>query len=71
MADEDDAARGARRFQIVFQGDGRYHWRLFNPQGTPQARSMDSYATEDEAVAAAEEARRLISGAPITRSANV
>jgi hypothetical protein len=54
-------------FKVVRQGDGRFHWELINPHGTPAARSMASFATEDEAVADAERARRLISSAPIDR----
>ena len=65
---DDAAAAGVAHFQIVAQGDGRFHWQLVNPHGTPAARSMDSYATEDEAVAAAELAQRLIGKAPIRRS---
>jgi hypothetical protein len=65
---DDAAAAGVAHFQIVRQSDGRYHWQLINPHGTPTARSMDSYATEDEAVASAEQAERLISRAPIQRS---
>jgi uncharacterized protein YegP (UPF0339 family) len=64
----DDAGAGVAHFQIVQQSDGRYHWRLINPHGTPAARSMQSYATEDEAFAAASHAQRLISKAPIKRS---
>jgi hypothetical protein len=41
---------------------------LINPHGTPAARSMETFATEDEAVADAEHAQRLISRAPIERS---
>ena len=65
---DDAAAAGVAHFQIVSQNDGRYHWQLINPHGTPAARSADSYATEDEAFAAAELAQRLISHAPIRRS---
>ena len=61
----DEEARGVAGFQVVGQFDGRYHWELVNPHGTPAARSSDSYATEDEAVAAAEQARRLIGQATI------
>jgi len=63
----DEEARGVAHFQVVRQSDGRYHWQLVNPHGTPAARSTDTYATEDEAVAAVEQARRLIGEAPITR----
>ena len=55
-------------FKIVRQSDGRFHWELINPHGTPAARSMENFATEDEAVANAEYAQRLISQAPIERS---
>jgi len=64
----DDAGAGLAHFQIVRQGDGRYHWQLLNPHGTPAARSMESYGTEDEAFAAARHAQQLISNAPIKRS---
>ena len=63
----DEEARGVAHFQVVEQLDGRYHWQLFNPYGTPAVRSSESYATEDEAVAAVEQARRLIGQAPINR----
>ena len=64
----DDEARGVARFRVVEQSDGRYHWQLVNPHGTPTARSTESYATEAEAVAAAQLARRLIAKAPIKPS---
>jgi hypothetical protein len=38
-------------FKVVPESDGRFHWELINPHGTPAARSMESFATEDEAVA--------------------
>jgi uncharacterized protein YegP (UPF0339 family) len=63
----DEEVRGVAHFQVVEQPDGRYHWQLINPHGTPAARSSESYATEDEAVAAVEQARRLIGQAPINR----
>jgi hypothetical protein len=63
----DEEARGLARFRVVEQHDGRYHWQLVNRLGTPAARSSDTYATEDEAVAAVEQARRLIAHAPIER----
>jgi hypothetical protein len=47
-----------------------YHWQLVNPHGTPAALSSESYATEDEAVAAVEQARRLVGQAPIKRPAH-
>jgi hypothetical protein len=62
-----EKAMGVAHFQVVEQPDGRYHWQLVNPRGTPAARSSDSYATPDETVAAAELARRLISQAPVKR----
>jgi uncharacterized protein YegP (UPF0339 family) len=65
MPEDDDAARGVAHFQIVSESDGRYHWQLVNPHGTPTARSSESYATQDEAIAAAELARHLIADAPI------
>jgi hypothetical protein len=55
-------------FKVVRQTDGRFHWELINPHGTPAARSMGTFATEDEAAANAEYARGLISGAPIKRT---
>ena len=68
LSESDDEARGVAHFKVVEQSDGRFHWEMINPHGTPTARSMETYAIEDEAVAAAELARRLISGAPIARS---
>jgi sulfur relay (sulfurtransferase) DsrC/TusE family protein len=67
LTKSDDAARGAAHFKVVHQPDGRFHWKLINPHGTPVVRSMETFATEDEAVANAEYAQRLISGAPIRR----
>lgn len=66
--DEAEAATGIQHFQVVHQLDGRFRWELINPHGTPAAVSMETFATEDEAVANAEYARRLISRAPIRRS---
>jgi hypothetical protein len=54
-------------FKVVRQGDGRFHWELINPYGTSAARSIETFDTEDEAVANAEYARRLIGAAPIER----
>ena len=54
-------------FKIVRQSDGRFHWELINPHGTPAARSMETFGTEDEAFANAEYAQRLIGRAPIQR----
>jgi hypothetical protein len=59
---------GVPHFKVVQESDGRFHWELINPHGTPAARSMESFVTEDEAVANAEDARQLISRAPIERS---
>jgi hypothetical protein len=67
--ESDDAAREVARFMVVHQTDGRFHWELINPHGTAMGRSMGTFDTEDEAVADAEYARRLISHAPIRRSA--
>ena len=64
----DDAARGVAHFKIIQQADGRFHWKLVNPHGTPMGRSMATFDTEDDAVANAEYARQSISQAPITRS---
>jgi hypothetical protein len=66
--DTDDAARGVAHFKTVQQSDGRFHWELINPHGTPMFHSMETFATEDEAADNAEYARHLISGAPIKRS---
>ena len=55
-------------FKIVRQSDGRFHWELINPHATSAARSMETFGTEDEAVANAEHAQRLISRARIERS---
>jgi len=63
----DDIAVGPQ-FKIVRQRDGRYHWELINPHSTTAARSMETFATEDEAAANAEYAQQLISRAPIVRS---
>ena len=65
--DSDDAARGVH-FKVIHQADGRFHWQLVNPHGTPMGRSMATFDTEDEAFTNAEYARRLISQAPVTRS---
>ncbi len=55
-------------FEVIRQTDGRFHWELINPHGTPAVRSIGIFATEDEAVANAEYTQRLISRAPIRRS---
>ena len=67
MVENDDLAVRPH-FKIVRQSDGRFHWELINPHGTSAARSIETFATEDEAVANAEYAQRLISRAPIVRS---
>jgi len=67
LVEHDDASVGAR-FKVVHQIDGLFHWELINPHGTPAARSMGTFSTEEEAVANAEYAQRLISRAPIERS---
>jgi hypothetical protein len=64
---ENDDLAVRPHFKIVRQSDGRFHWELINPHGTSAARSIETFATEDEAVANAEYARRLISQAPIER----
>ena len=66
--ESDDGARGVAHFKVIHQADGRFHWQLINPHGTPMGRSQATFDTEDEAVANAEFARRSISQAPITRS---
>jgi hypothetical protein len=58
---------GVAHFKIVHD-DGRFHWQLMNPQGTPMFRSTGTFDTQDEALANAEDARRLIGQAPITPS---
>ena len=67
LLNESDDSAVSPYFKVV-ESDGRFHWELINPHGTPAARSMESYATEDEAFAAAAHAQRLISKAPIKRS---
>lgn len=65
---ESDDSTVRPHVRVVHQSDGRFHWELINPHGTPAARSMETFATEQEAVANAEYARRLIRSAPIERS---
>ena len=65
---EDDDLAVRPHFKVVRDRDGRFHWELINPQATTAARSMGTFATEDEAAANAEYAQRLISSAPIVRS---
>jgi hypothetical protein len=48
LTKSDDAARGAAHFKVVHQPDGRFHWKLINPHGTPVVRSMETFVTEDE-----------------------
>ena len=67
MSESDDSAVRPH-FKVVHQNDGRFHWQLINPHGTPAARSMSTFATEGEAAANAEYARRLIGNAKIQRS---
>jgi hypothetical protein len=67
LTERDDAAVSAH-FKVVRQPGGRFHWELINPHGTPAARSMGTFATEDEAAANAEYARGLIGRAPIERA---
>ena len=67
MTESNDAAGVTPHFKVVHRTDGRFHWELINPHGTPAARSMKTFPTEDEAVANAEDARELISRAPIGR----
>jgi hypothetical protein len=68
MTESGDEAVVLPHFKVVHQTDGRFHWELINPHGTPAARSMDTFDTEDEAVANAEYARQLISRAAVERS---
>ena len=65
---ESDHSAVSPHFKVVHQNDGRFHWELINPHGTPAARSMDTFATEDEAARNAEHARWLISNAKIERA---
>jgi hypothetical protein len=65
--DYDDAAKALVHFKVVQPTDGRFHWELVNPHGTPMGRSMGTFDTEDEAFTNAEYARQLISQAPVTR----
>ena len=67
MTESDDAAAVLPHFNVVHGTDGRFHWELINPHGTPAARSMEDFSTADEAVANAEYARQLIHRAPIER----
>jgi hypothetical protein len=67
LTESNDAAVVLPHFKVV-QTDGRFHWELINPHGTPAARSMENFDTEDEAVANAEYAQQLISRAPVERS---
>ena len=66
MIESDDAAVDPH-FKVIHGRDGRFHWELINPHGTAAARSIETFATEEEAAANAEYARRLISRAPIKR----
>jgi hypothetical protein len=66
LSDKDDLAVRPH-FKIVRQYDGLFHWELINPHGTSATRSIETFATEDEAVANAEYAQDLISRAPIER----
>jgi hypothetical protein len=68
VIDSDETGHGLLCFKVVHQSDGRFHWHLINPHGTPVVRSMGSFATEEEAFANAEYAKELISRAPVTRS---
>jgi hypothetical protein len=68
LTESDDPAV-VPHFKVVHGSDGRFYWELINPHGTPAARSMETFATEDEAAANAEYARRLISSASIERRA--
>ena len=68
MTESEHAAGALPHFKVVEHTDGRFHWELINPHGTPTARSMETFDTEDEAVANAEHAQQLISRAPVKRS---
>ena len=67
LTESNDAAGVPPHFKVVHRTDGRFHWELINPHGTPAARSTGDFSTEDEAVANAEYARQLISRAQIER----
>ena len=67
MNESDDLAVRPH-FKVVRESDGRFHWELINPHATSAARSMATFATEDEAVANAEYARQLIGSASVERS---
>jgi len=58
---------GVARFKIVRKDDGRFGWELINSHGTPEAGSIVTYDTEDEAVASAEHVQQVISQLPIHR----
>jgi hypothetical protein len=64
----DEPSLGSAHFKVAQRPDGRFHWQLINPNGTPAAQSMETFDTEDDAFANAEYARGLIGRAPITRS---
>jgi hypothetical protein len=66
LLNESDDSAVSPYFKVV-ESDGRFHWELINPHGTPAARSMETFDTEDEAAANAEYARRMIGSAPIKR----
>jgi len=68
LTEGDEAARGIAHFQVVQQPGGRFAWELINPHGTPALRSMETFASEDEAIADAEHVRHLIGGAPVKRA---
>jgi hypothetical protein len=42
-------------------------WELINPYGTPEAESMLTFETEDDAVASAELVRQRVSKLPVER----
>jgi hypothetical protein len=67
LIEGDDHLAVRPHFKIVRQRDDRFHWELINPHATTAARSMETFATEDDAAANAEYAQRLISRAPIER----
>jgi hypothetical protein len=67
LMESDDHLAVRPHFKIVRRRDGRFHWELINPHATTAARSMETFATEDEAAANAEYAQRLIGRAPIER----
>jgi hypothetical protein len=51
LIESDDHLAVRPHFKFVRQRDGRFHWELISPHATTAARSMETFATEDEAAA--------------------